>query len=97
MAGLEDEALRPTGTEAGGAAASRPDPAALAAGEGVAVALLAAEGHVLAEVNAALGRIDRGAFGRCEGCGGAVAKARLDALPYARRCIRCERGAGRTG
>ena len=93
VAELEDEAFRPTGTEAGGASAADPDPAAQAAAEGVAVALLDAEGHTLADVNAALDRLDRGAFGRCDGCGRPIAKARLDALPYARRCIRCERGA----
>lgn len=94
VAGLEAEALRPTGTEAGGAAASQPDPGVLAAEEGVAVALFNVEGHALAEVQAALDRIDRGTFGRCAACGRAVAKARLDALPYARRCIRCEQAAG---
>lgn len=94
VAELEDEAFRPTGTEAGGASAADPDPAAQAAAEGVAVALLDAEGHTLADVNAALDRLDRGTFGRCAGCGGRIARARLDALPFARRCIRCERAAG---
>jgi RNA polymerase-binding transcription factor DksA len=93
VAELEDEAFRPTGTEAGGASAADPDPAVQAAAEGVAVALLDAEGHTLADVNAALDRLDRGAFGRCDGCGRPIAKARLDALPYARRCIRCARAA----
>ncbi|MBX9579382.1 MAG: TraR/DksA C4-type zinc finger protein [Gemmataceae bacterium] len=91
VAELEDEAFRPTGTEAGGASAADPDPAAQAAAEGVAVALLDAEGHTLADVTVAIDRLDRGAFGRCDGCGRPIAKARLDALPYARRCIRCAR------
>lgn len=48
VAELEDEVFRPTGTEAGGASAADPDPAARAAAEGLAVALLDTEGHTLA-------------------------------------------------
>ena len=36
-----------------------------------------------------LGRIDAGTFGTCEECGKRIAKARLAAVPYARRCDRC--------
>lgn len=76
---LEDEARHPT--------ASPLDTAA----EATALALLRSEGESLTEVAAALDRIDRGTFGRCEGCGKAVSKARLDALPHARFCIACAR------
>lgn len=79
---LEDEARHPT--------ASPLDTAA----EATALALLRSEGESLAEVAAALDRIDRGTFGRCEGCGKAVSKARLDALPHARFCIACARAGG---
>jgi len=34
-----------------------------------------------------LSLIDRGSFGRCEACGGAVEAERLDALPYATLCL----------
>jgi RNA polymerase-binding transcription factor DksA len=96
VAELRDEAMRPTGTEAGGsspAADAQPDPGAQASEEEMALALLGTEGHTLAEVNAALDRLDRGAFGACEACGRAIAKSRLGALPYARRCIGCARRA----
>jgi DnaK suppressor protein len=43
----------------------------------------------LAETDAALDRIDRGRFGRCEICGGAIGRQRLLALPAARFCIEC--------
>ena len=28
-------------------------------------------------------------FGRCEACGRSIAKARLDAIPYAAFCVKC--------
>lgn len=57
----------------------------------IEVGLIANEQALLVEVNAALSRIDAGTFGRCEACGCKITKRRLDAVPYARRCIDCER------
>jgi DnaK suppressor protein len=45
--------------------------------------------HELSETQAALDRIERGAYGRCESCGGAIGRQRLLALPAARYCIGC--------
>lgn len=42
------------------------------------------------EIQAALARIDAGTFGRCARCGEEIARARLDALPTARRCAACQ-------
>jgi RNA polymerase-binding transcription factor DksA len=53
--------------------------------------LLANEGHTLEEIAAALGRIEQGTFGHCEGCQQAIPKDRLRALPYARYCVECAR------
>ena len=53
--------------------------------------LLANEGQLLGEITAALERIDKGTFGRCEECGGVIPKARLQAIPYARHCVECAR------
>jgi len=53
--------------------------------------LLANEEHALEEVAAALGRLDQGAFGVCEECGGAVPRERLKAIPYTRHCVDCAR------
>ncbi|HVK13978.1 MAG TPA: TraR/DksA C4-type zinc finger protein [Gemmataceae bacterium] len=55
-----------------------------------AVAVLAADEELLGEAKAALARIDSGTFGACEWCGRAIPATRLDAIPYARRCARCE-------
>jgi DnaK suppressor protein len=43
----------------------------------------------LAETQAALTRIEHGSFGRCDGCGRAIGRQRLLALPAARLCIEC--------
>lgn len=43
----------------------------------------------LARVNAALGRIERGEYGRCVKCGTTIAPARLAALPQADMCQEC--------
>ena len=47
--------------------------------------------RLLREVVAALAKIDDGSFGTCERCGEAIAEKRLDALPFARYCITCQR------
>ena len=44
---------------------------------------------ILDEINAALERIDHGAFGQCSACGSAVSDERLSALPYTSLCVRC--------
>lgn len=43
----------------------------------------------LAEIAAALDRVDAGTFGVCEACGAPIATARLEARPSARLCIEC--------
>lgn len=49
------------------------------------------EQETLHQIDEALGRIDAGTFGRCQECGGMVARPRLQALPYTRVCIDCAR------
>lgn len=43
----------------------------------------------LAEIDAAVSRLDAGTYGTCEGCGGAIGEERLAARPTSRTCIRC--------
>jgi len=40
-------------------------------------------------IQAALNRLDSGEYGTCITCGKPIAPARLEALPYAVRCIAC--------
>jgi RNA polymerase-binding transcription factor DksA len=88
---LEKEALRPLGGEAAGGLSDVPvhpaDPASAEYEEQVTIGLLETEAELLAEVTDALDRIEQGTFGRCENCGRAITRERLDALPYARYCL----------
>ncbi|WP_257422523.1 TraR/DksA family transcriptional regulator [Nocardioides carbamazepini] len=43
----------------------------------------------LAEVEAALLRLDAGTYGVCEGCGAPIPEARLEVRPVARTCVGC--------
>jgi DnaK suppressor protein len=53
--------------------------------------------RALAEVEAAIERLDQGTYGTCVRCGRPIATGRLDAIPWAAHCIDCQRelGAGR--
>jgi DnaK suppressor protein len=52
-------------------------------------ALLDQARRQLAQVDAAIGRLDAGHYGQCERCGQPIAPARLTARPTATTCIRC--------
>jgi DnaK suppressor protein len=51
--------------------------------------------HQLVLVDDALARLDAGTFGACVRCGNSIASERLEALPWAARCIDCQRLAAR--
>ena len=51
----------------------------------------------LADVEAAITRLDDGSYGTCVRCVRPVAPGRLDALPWAAHCIECQRIVGRGG
>lgn len=55
----------------------------------LAVSALERERQELAEIESALDRIKAGAYGMCENCGNSIREARLQAIPWARLCIRC--------
>lgn len=48
------------------------------------------EEHLLKEIYDALGRIEKGVYGTCAFCGQDIGQERLNAIPYARLCIKCE-------
>lgn len=58
--------------------------------------LLAQARRTTVELAEALARVERGEYGRCEGCGGAISSGRLEARPDARTCIGCASAAGPT-
>jgi RNA polymerase-binding protein DksA len=51
--------------------------------------------RVLAAIEGALGRIADGTFGKCVRCGKSIDEERLEVIPYATRCIDCQRLAER--
>ena len=52
-----------------------------------ALGLLDSEIRLLREIDNALGRIEDGSYGTCEGTGEQIPKARLEAKPWARYCV----------
>ncbi len=57
----------------------------------IAFATLQTQGEILQRIDEALRRLALGQYGRCRECGDEVAAARLKALPFAVRCVDCER------
>ncbi len=55
------------------------------------------ESRELAQIETALERMRSGQYGICEGCGCSIPMARLNALPYATLCIKCQREAEKDG
>lgn len=51
--------------------------------------------QVLAEIDAALKRIEAGTYGICTNCGREIPQERLEAYPWASLCIDCKREAER--
>ena len=47
--------------------------------------------HVLADIDAALKRIEEGTYGVCTNCGKPIPEGRLEARPWATLCIDCQR------
>jgi RNA polymerase-binding transcription factor DksA len=93
---LSDEAFRKSDGEAGGNLSHMPIHMADLGTDNFeqenTLNLLAKEEHILAEIAAALERLDKGTFGRCEECQGEILpKARLKEVPYTRYCVDCAR------
>lgn len=61
----------------------------------VEISLEQREGTRLRKVDAALARIHEGTFGRCCNCGVEIPQLRLEAVPDAMYCTRCETKLGR--
>ncbi|HEX3812544.1 MAG TPA: TraR/DksA C4-type zinc finger protein [Mycobacteriales bacterium] len=54
------------------------------------LSLLHNKQDLITQAEHAVERIESGTYGRCEGCGEAIAKARLQAFPSATRCVSCK-------
>ena len=65
------------------------DRAALREPQPVLQSLRDSQRRELAEIDAALRRIQAGSYGLCESCGRPIARQRLRAIPQARTCVEC--------
>ena len=54
------------------------------------LSLMETEEDTLDAIEASLERIEEGTYGKCEECGGVIPKTRLNAIPYASHCIKCQ-------
>jgi RNA polymerase-binding transcription factor DksA len=92
LSDLEEEALRAVGGEASGGLSNVPihlgDLGTDNFEEEVNLGLLENEQQILQEIDDALTRIEQGTFGRCEECRQEIPRERLQAVPYARYCLR---------
>jgi DnaK suppressor protein len=92
---MTDEALRRQTTGGSGSLSSVPLHMADLGTENYdqefTLGLIENEQGTLELVNEALERMQRGTFGQCAECGEPISKPRLQAIPYARHCIRCAR------
>ena len=89
---LADAALRQSGL-GGAAAASMPIHMAELGSENyeqeLTLSVMETEESMLAQIDAALKRIEQGDYGKCIQCRGRIPKRRLDAIPYTSVCVKC--------
>ncbi len=52
--------------------------------------LITRETEMLKELDAALERVADATYGKCDACGGDIPAARLQALPFATLCVKCQ-------
>ena len=92
---LADEALKRSRQEASGDLSTMPIHMADIGSDNFeqdfTLTLLENEEVTLQQIEVALARIADGTYGTCEGCGAEIPKARLQAVPYAVRCVECAR------
>jgi RNA polymerase-binding protein DksA len=101
LAGVKNEALRGVGGDASGSLSNAPlhlaDLGTDAIEQEVAADLLRNQEQVMLAIRKALERIDAGTYGICEVCGKPIPAGRLQALPYATRCVACKTRAEQEG
>jgi DnaK suppressor protein len=88
---IESESLRKNRADATGDLSSMPihmaDMGSDTFEQDFTLGLMSSERKIVAEILAALKRIQDGTYGICEGTGRSIPKARLEASPWARYCV----------
>lgn len=80
-----------TSSRSDAAAPDEGDQSADALQREISFAAMQAQSDLLHRIDEALERLARGEYGRCRECGDDIADGRLQALPFAVRCVECER------
>lgn len=57
------------------------------------ISILEIRNRMRNQLDEALRRLDEGTYGICEDCGAQISPERLKAVPFARRCVNCQRQA----
>ncbi len=95
VAQLEGEAFRKNRQDAAGDLSTMPihmaDLGTDNFEQDITLGLIESEEEEVREIDAALERIQKSVYGRCERCHKMIAKSRLKVLPYARLCIDCKK------
>ncbi len=92
MSGMTRDTIRnaPEGSEASGSGMHQGDAGSDAYDRDFALSVLAKEQDALYEIEQALRRIDKGAYGICEMSSRKIPTARLEAIPFARLTVECQ-------
>ena len=93
VSALADSALRKTRSESSGDLSSMPIHMADVGTDNFeqefTLSLMEHDGATLEQIEAALERIEDGAYGVCIGCDAKIPKTRLNVLPYTPYCVKC--------
>ena len=54
-------------------------------------------GEALEDIDEALEKLGKDAYGKCESCGQSIARERLEAVPHAKLCLKCKTEEERAG
>jgi len=55
----------------------------------ISASVIEAEEKILYSIEEALIKIDKGTYGKCTSCGSLISEGRLQAMPYAKKCMKC--------
>ncbi|HIA18586.1 MAG: TraR/DksA C4-type zinc finger protein [Pirellulaceae bacterium] len=90
---MADAALKKNRSEAGGELSSMPIHMADVGSDNFeqefTLSLMESGEETLEQIEAALERIEDGAYGTCVECVGRIPKARLNAIPHTPHCVKC--------
>ena len=86
---VADAALSGCGIETTCASPDTADRAGEVCEQDLAVSVLGSVTATLSQIETALEHIDDGSYGRCIECGERIPAVRLEAIPYATRCVQC--------